>query len=384
MSISPLPQAAERLRAQGRLLDLTESNPTRCDFHYDEVRILAALADQRNLAYVADPRGLEAARAAVRAYYLARGVEVSLENIWLTASTSEAYSHLFRLLADPGARVHAPQPGYPLFDLLAGLNDLELAGYALRYDAAWELDWTDLENALTPQSRALLLLNPNNPTGSYLRAGEWPRLQAWAARHGLALIVDEVFFDYSLGDDPNRLRDATANPAALTFILSGLSKVAALPQMKLGWMLLAGPQDQAAAAARRLELILDTYLSVSAPVQNAAAALLETAPAIQAQIRLRLAANLRALDAALASLPHVSRFAIEGGWYAILRLPRLHRDDEWARRLLEHDAVYLHPGHFYNFQMEGCLVLSLLPPEADFQAGISRLLDRVAAEVAGA
>ncbi len=374
----PLGSLAERLRVRGELYDLTESNPTRCGFHYEDARIRTALADARNLLYAPDPRGQASARAAVQAYYQARRIDLDPGRIWLTASTSEAYSHLFRLLADAGERVHAPQPGYPLFELLAGQNDLELAAYKLHYDGgAWELDWESLESAWTPQSRLVLLLNPNNPTGAYLRAGEWPRLQAWAAERGLALVVDEVFFDYAFAPDPNRLCDCLQDATALTFVLSGLSKVAALPQMKLGWIVLAGPAGAAAAAIQRLEMILDIYLSVAAPVQNAATELLATAPAIQAQIRARTLANLRELDAGLSASPEVTRFAVEGGWYATLRLPRHHDDETWARRLLEQDSVYLHPGHFYGFSQEGCAVVSLLPREPDFREGIRRLLERV-------
>lgn len=378
---NPLTELAERLRGEGRLLDLTESNPTRCDFVYEKERLLAALADPSNLRYAPDARGLASARAAVREYYHGRGIELRLEQIWLTAGTSEAYSHLFRLLANPGERVHVPQPGYPLCELLAGLNDLELAEYALRYETTWELDWPALESSIGRDSRILLLLHPNNPTGSYLRADDWRRLQPWAAERGLALVVDEVFYDYALDADKTRLVDWSREPETLTFILNGLSKVAALPQIKLAWMVLLGPAELVEAAERRLELILDTYLNVSAPAQNAASELLATAPAMAAQVRRRLGANLAALDARLAAHPAVSRLRIEGGWYAILRLPRVHSDDKWAQLLLVKDALFLHPGHFYGFRQDGCVVLSLLPPETVFAEGIERLLNRIEGEI---
>lgn len=379
--------AAERRQA-GTLLDLTVSNPTRCGFDYPAA-LLEAFRDPRSLTYRPDPFGLPEARAAVAAYYRDRGIDATPDDLVLTASTSEAYSHLFRLLCDPGDQVHIPRPSYPLFDLLASVNDVRLDAYPLFYDHGWHLDLAALEASLDSRSRAILIVHPNNPTGSYLRPSDWEALQTLAARHELALIVDEVFFDYPLPEAldraldraPERITDPRS-ARALTVALNGLSKIAALPQMKLGWMLLSGPGHLVAEARSRLEIINDTYLSVDTPVQWAAAALLDHRHHIQPQIRLRTAANLAHLDAALAAKEAqglLQRLAVEGGWTAIVRLPRLHSDAEWAEALLERTGVLVHPGHFYDFAEEGHLVVSLIVLEDTFSAGIHHLTRFVAA-----
>lgn len=379
-----LTRLAAGRREAGTLLDLTVSNPTRCGFDYPAA-LLEALRDPRSLIYRPDPFGLPEAREAVAAYYGERGIGASPDDLVLTASTSEAYSHLFRLLCDPGDRVHTPRPSYPLFDLLASVNDVRLDSYPLFYDHGWHLDVAALEAGIDSRSRAILVVHPNNPTGSYLRPTDWEALQTLAARHDLALIVDEVFFDYPLTAAPERVIDPRSS-RALTFTLNGLSKIAALPQMKLGWMLLSGPAPLVDDARSRLEIINDTFLSVDTPVQWAAATLLDHRHHIQPQIRRRTTANLTCLDAALAAPAAqglLRRLEVEGGWTAIVRLPRLRTDADWAEALLEQTGVLVHPGHFYDFAEEGHMVVSLIAPEGLFSAGIRHLARFVAAEAAG-
>jgi alanine-synthesizing transaminase len=376
------------------LLDLTESNPTRCGFVYDSATILRALGKPGVLLYQPEPRGPAAGRQVVADYYAEHGAVIDLEQIFLTASTSEAYSYLFRLLADPGEAVLVPRPSYPLFDFLAGLNDLEIIGYPLVYDSSWRIDLDELgsilRNASSPLPRALVVVHPNNPTGSFIHQGELETLTDLCRRHHLALIADEVFADYVLepAGAPDRGKWArTASHAGLnhvlTFTLSGLSKVSALPQMKLAWIVVSGPPDQRVRALARLEIIADTYLSVSAPVAAGLPDLLETRRAIQPQILARLRQNLAALDSQLSPARQAVRLKTEGGWYAVLELPRtregkVRSDDDWALELAREDGVLVHPGHFYEFTSENHLVLSLLPAPDVFSEGIRRLAARLA------
>ncbi|BDU72637.1 pyridoxal phosphate-dependent aminotransferase [Mesoterricola silvestris] len=354
-------------RAQGRpFLDLTSSNPTRCGLPYPEAGILAALAAPSVLAYDPDPRGAARAREAVAAWH---GVDPG--DLVLTASTSEAYGWLFKLLCDPGDQVLVPSPSYPLFHWLAALEGVEARQVpALRTDR-WDLDFQALAGAATPRTRAVVVVNPNNPTGQFLSREEWPRLLAFCAERGLALLVDEVFADYALEPAPDHLPTALgeADPPCPLFVLSGLSKIAALPQIKLGWIVARGAP--ARACLEPLAFIADQYLSVSAPALAAAGPLLALAPGIQAGLRARLASNLAALDAELARRPSLSRARVEGGWSAILRVPALEPGEDLALRLLREAGVLIHPGHFFDLPGDGHLVCSLLP--ADFPEGIGRV-----------
>lgn len=382
-----LSRAIEERRQKGlEILDLTESNPTRCGFDYD-ARILEALADPRALAYEPDPRGLLTARHAVAGYYAERGARVEPEQIFLTTSTSEAYSFVFRLLADPGDAVLVPSPSYPLFDFLVRLNDLELAAYPLEYDHGWRMNVAALRGRLetAARARAVLLVHPNNPTGSFVRARELDALAEVCRERSLALVADEVFGDYALAPDaaghPSgpRLRTHAGERRALTFTLSGLSKISALPQMKLAWIVVSGPDNLLSAALARLEVIADTYLSVSAPLAHALPRLLETRRAVQPRLLARLRANLQYLDESLAQKSALSRLKMEGGWYAILKLPATRSDEDWAVEFVRSEGVLVHPGHFYDFQSEGFAVLSLLPRVEAFREGVARILGRVAA-----
>jgi aspartate/methionine/tyrosine aminotransferase len=367
-----------RRRAGQATIELTESNPTRCGFTYDERAIREAMADPRALLYEPQPRGLARAREAVAEYYAARGVAVSPERILLTSGSSEAYGYLLRLLADPGDAVLVPQPGYPLFEFLSRLNDVELADYRLAYHLGWETDFDSLEAAAGPNTRAVVVVNPNNPTGSLLRPAEREKTADFCARHGLALIADEVFLDFSLPPAGGLAGSMAGTAGALTFTLNGLSKTAALPQMKLGWIVASGPAGVVEEALARLEVIADTYLSVSTPAQWALPRLLETRGPIQEQILARVAGNLKRLDERLARQTLCGRLEVEAGWSVILRAPSVRTDEEWAIELLEKDGVLVHPGHFFNFAGEGYLVASLLVSEDVFEEGIARLLGRIA------
>ncbi|HUU13556.1 MAG TPA: pyridoxal phosphate-dependent aminotransferase [Terriglobia bacterium] len=374
-----LSQVLDERRRQGLpILDLTESNPTRCDFTYKAGEILTALADPRSLSYDPQPRGLLAAREAIAAYYAERGINVDVERIFLTTSTSEAYAYVFRLLANPGDNILVPSPGYPLFEILGGLNDLEAISYPLVYDHGWHMQVETLRDRVNARTRAIVVVHPNNPTGSFVKNQELKLLLECCRERSLALIADEVFADYAFESDEKRVTTHAQVADALTFTLSGLSKISALPQMKLAWVVVNGPGGELQQALSRLEFIADAYLSVSAPLAHALPELLETRRAIQPQILNRVRANLRHLDSQLAPGTPVSRLETEGGWYAILRLPTTRSDDDWAIEFLSKDGVLVHPGHFYDFASEGYVVLSLLPRPEEFAEGIRKILARVA------
>ena len=359
------------------VLDLTESNPTRCSFELNAQDILAPLSNHRALVYEADPRGPCVAREAVAQYYFERGVHLHPDQIFLTASTSEAYSFVFRLLANPGEKILAPQPSYPLFDFLGALNDVEVVPYPLFYDDGWQVDLDGLASRMDTRTRALLVVHPNNPTGSYVRKRERNRMIQICDRTGAAIIADEVFADYSFGADPERVVTHAQYSDALSFTLSGLSKICALPQMKLGWIVINGPPELRSQAQARLEVIADTYLSVSAPVALAAPTWLAARGRIQAQISERVQLNLRKLDELLAPGLPVSRLNVEGGWYAVLRVPATRSDEDWAAALLTYEGVSLHPGHFYDFPSDGFLVISLLPKQGVFADALARVISRI-------
>jgi alanine-synthesizing transaminase len=361
---NPLTRLVEDRRASGAsILDLTESNPTRAGFVYPREAILEAMADARALQYEPQPAGLLEARQAVSGYY--RG-SISPEQILLTASTSEAYAYLFKLLADPGDEVLAPRPSYPLFDFLAALESVRVAQYRLEYDHGWFIDLPHLRSQITPRTRALIVVNPNNPTGSFLKRDELRELVELCSAHNLALISDEVFADYTFRPDSERVPcvAAAAANAVLSFSLSGLSKVVGLPQMKLGWIAASGPGH--AQALQRLELIADTYLSVSTPVQLGARRLLDMRAAIQPQISARAQSNLAALAG--------RGLEVEGGWCATMRLARTRTEEEWVLHLLAEHDVLVQPGYFFDFESEAFVVLSLLTPEPVFRAGIERIM----------
>jgi alanine-synthesizing transaminase len=364
----------EQRRRGVKLLDLSASNPTRCGFTYNSGAIMRSLVHPASLDYDPDPRGLISARQAVADYYAHRSEHVDTANIVLTTSTSEAYSFIFRLLCDPGDEVLIPQPSYPLFEYLAGICDVTLRPYELVYDHGWQMDFHSLQQAATERTRAVMVVHPNNPTGSYVKPHEREQLNAFCSAHNIAIVADEVFLDYSL-DEVTRASFAS-NTGALTFTLSGLSKISGLPQMKLAWMIISGPDVPMREASARLELIADTYLSMNAPIQHAARELLDQRHVFQRDLMTRVRHNLAALDAQLAS-SDCRRLDVEGGWYATVRVPVTRSDEDLAIELLERDSVIVHPGHFFDFHQDGYLVLSLITPASDFAEGVARLLERI-------
>ncbi|MGP8254018.1 MAG: pyridoxal phosphate-dependent aminotransferase [Terracidiphilus sp.] len=361
----------ERVEAGLPVADLTASNPTRCGFAYP-AGLLTALADPRALDYDPQPLGMLPARQAVCGYYTAHGIAIDPGQIVLTTSTSEAYSYLFRLLCDPGDEIITLQPGYPLFDFLAGLDDVKLGAAPLVYDQGWQIEFEGLESAVTERTRAIVVVHPNNPTGHFTKPWEKERLAELCRRCGLALIVDEVFLDYGFGPEERQASFAAGLEGVPVFVVSGLSKIAGLPQMKAAWIVATGPELPEAMA--RLEVIADTFLSMNAPVQGALPKWIEASGAIQAQIRVRVKTNLAALDRALAAAPEMMRLKVEGGWYAVLRIPALEPDDATVSRLLER-GVWVHPGHFFGMGPSGWLVVSLLAPEAEFSSGVTALVN---------
>jgi alanine-synthesizing transaminase len=368
-----LSEALAHHRDAGKpLLDLTASNPAACGFTYDSGVILRALNNPAVLSYEPDPRGLESARRAIVSYYADHNSQISSGDVLLTTSTSEAYSFIFRTLCNPGDELLVPAPSYPLFAFLADIHDVKLIRYALVYDHGWQIDFSSLEQAITPRTRGVVVVHPNNPTGHFTKPGEAAKLSELCSARRMALIADEVFLDFSLAD--GKPPSFAANHSALTFTMSGLSKISGLPQMKAAWLITAGPDPQKSQALARLEVIADTYLSMNAPVQLAIPAFLDERHSFQMQLLARVRKNLAELDRHLAAQELCSRLHLEGGWYAILRVPATHSDEDLSIHLLEAKNLYVHPGHFYDFPSDSYLVVSLITPETDFAEGLARLL----------
>lgn len=362
-------------RSGAAILDLTESNPTHAGLDYPAEEIAQALASPASLLYEPSPAGLPQAREAVAADYAARGKTVEPDRILLTASTSEAYSYLFKLLADPGDEVLVPRPSYPLFEFLANLELVRTVHYPLAFHGQWEMDLDALASAVTEHTRAVVIVNPNNPTGSFLKRDELERLVEVCARNDLVIISDEVFSDYGFEPDAKRVETLVDLKSSPAFCLGGLSKAAGLPQMKLGWIALAGPPAWIHTARERLELIADTYLSVGAPVQHALARLLALSAEVREQIISRTRSNL-ALLRAVVNGTSLRALDVEGGWDAILEVPRTRSEEEWCVELLDQDNVLVQPGFFYDFESEAFLVVSLLTQPGVFREGLGRLVER--------
>jgi aspartate/methionine/tyrosine aminotransferase len=355
-----LSEALERRRAAGApVLDLTESNPTRAGLPYDAAAVLTPLSGSRSLVYEPSARGLEHTREAIAAAY-----GYNSGGLVLTASTSEAYSWLFKLLCDPDDEILVPRPSYPLFEYLASLESVRVVRYPLRYHEGWWIDLDALASALTPRSRAIVLVNPNNPTGSYLKHAEFEKLAALCERSGCALISDEVFTEYALTEDAQRVSTLARQDRVLAFSLGGLSKACGLPQMKLAWIAASGPAPIRNGALQRLELIADTFLPAAAPVQHSAGAWLANRALFQEALMRRLRGNLQGVPNPL---------QVEGGWYAVMRLPRTKSEESWALGLLDECGVLVQPGYFFDFESEAFAVVSLLTEPAVFREGIARL-----------
>ena len=364
---------AHRLRAMAGLpiADLTASNPTRCGFTYPAT-LLEALCDPRALDYDPQPKGIVTAREAVCRYYASHGASLDPEQIVLTTSTSEAYSFLFHLLCDPADEILIAQPSYPLFDFLAELCDVRLKATSLVYDHGWQIDAEAMRRAITPRTRAMVVVHPNNPTGHFTKPWEAEELARLCREFSLALIVDEVFLDYPMTASSSSF--ATGLEGVPVFVVSGMSKIAGLPQMKVAWIAVAGEGPPRQSALDRLDVIADTFLSMNAPVQCALSAWLGERSVIQDEIRGRVAVNLAELDRQIASAPAVQRLAVEGGWYATLRMPAIASDESTALALLER-GVWVHPGYFFGLPASGWLVVSLLGRPKEFSTGVTLLVD---------
>jgi alanine-synthesizing transaminase len=376
--------ALEQYRRSGReLLDLTASNPTTIGLTYRDAEIQQAFTRPEAMSYQPSPKGLESACAAIAGYYAEKGTRFDPDDLVLTTSTSEAYSFVFRLLCNPGDSISVPVPSYPLFDFLADLSDVKLIPYELVYDHGWQIDFESLRASIQrarqagSECRAVLVVHPNNPTGSYTKPHEIAELNRVCSAGKMAIIADEVFLDYPL--EQVAPLTFSSNTDVLTFTLSGLSKISALPQMKGAWIATTGPAQTKTEALSRLEVIADTYLSMSAPVQLALPAMLAERHNIQPQLLRRIHANLATLDGNLATQTLCRRLNVEGGWYAVLRVPVLGTDEDLAIALLRETGVLLQPGHFYNFPSEGCLIASLITPCDQFEEGIRRVLRYIAA-----
>jgi hypothetical protein len=375
-----LTESLERRRREGLpILDLTETNPTRVGLTYSASAILHPLAGSDSLAYDPQPRGGLVARQAVAQSYSERGVCVDPEDLLLTASTSEAYGWLFKVLADPGDEILIPQPSYPLFDYLTRLEDVVAVPYPLNLEEGWAIDVAAIERSLSSGTRAIVVVSPNNPTGTYVKRGELGLLDELCSDKGIALIGDEVFAEYPLGKDAGRAASILDARRTLVFSMGGLSKLVGLPQMKLGWVALGGPALLKQEARERLELVADTYLSVNTPVQACAPALLAAGRAIREEIRQRVGANLRHLTTALRGPSACRALPCEGGWSAVLQVPATRSEEEWVVSLLERDGVLVHPGFFFDFPKPVYLILSLLPEEKIFREGLERVLARAGA-----
>jgi alanine-synthesizing transaminase len=367
-------EAQREVAAAGReVLDLSISNPTRAGLPYDAETILNSLSNRDAMDYDPQPKGLASARKAVAAYYreLHREFEIDPETLILTTSTSEGYSYVFRLLCNPDDEVLVPKPSYPLFEFLADLQDVSLRPYPLLYDHGWQIDFPSLPRAVNPRTRAVVVVHPNNPTGSFVSANERTLLNSFCREHELALIVDEVFLDYSLDGAPRP--SFVLHQDVLTFTLSGVSKISGLPQMKLAWIAVGGPAPAVHAAMDRLEVIADTYLSMNAPIQLAAGTLLEQRKNMQRLLLDRVRMNLAELDHQLTQQRASQRLQVEGGWYAVLRVPVTRSDEDLAIDLLHQASVLVHPGHFYDFPNDGYLIVSLLTQPSEFREGARRI-----------
>lgn len=363
---------ADARRSGKRILDLTASNPTRVGL-VAPADVLQALADPEALVYDPSPQGLEAARDAVAVDYARRGINVPAERIVLTASSSEAYAFLFKLLADPGDNVLVPAPSYPLFDYLAGLESVETRSYPLAYDGSWHIDFPALAQAFTPRTRAILVVHPNNPTGSFVKAEEARRLARLGADRGAAIVSDEVFADYAFRPDHTRAESFAGPQQGLAFSIGGLSKACGLPQLKLGWIAATGPERLVREALDRLEVVADTYLSVGTPVQRAAPRILGRLPELQRPIAERVRRNRTELASRVAASP-ATLLEAEGGWYAVLHVPATVGEEERTLHLLEGRGVLVHPGFFFGFPREAYLIVSLIVEPAVFDEGTEALV----------
>ncbi len=354
------------------IIDLTESNPTKCEFSYPRKEILSAFTEPSVLAYQPEPRGLLSARKAIAEYYAVHRIVITPEQIILTSSTSEAYSFLFKLLCNVGDEVVVPQPSYPLFEYLSQLNDITLRYYRLAYDGEWHIDFASLQAQFSDRTRAIVLVHPNNPTGSYLKQNEFDQICSLASEYRSSLIADEVFGSYDISPEAHFTNIVTYQSFVPLFSLNGISKLLGLPQLKLSWIVVNGNLKQREEVLNRLDIIADTFLSVNTPVQVALPKLLRSSSDVRNQIHLRIQTNYQLLQRIFTD-SSTSVLRVEGGWSAILQLPQKYSDDNWAEEILTHQNILVQPGHFFDMEQKSCIVISLLPISRLFEDSIQQL-----------
>jgi aspartate/methionine/tyrosine aminotransferase len=366
----------ENLRSKGiSLINLSETNPTRCDFSfYKKIDFSAIFLNEIDLNYAPVAQGAHFTRSAIMEYYRAKQLHVSLENIFLTASSSESYSHLMRLFCDNSDEIVVPSPSYPLLEYICSLNDVVVKQYDLKYDGEWRVDFDSVKKNINHRTKAIVIINPNNPTGSFLNEEEWLNIQKIAEQHSCAIILDEVFTDYTWsGAVPFALH---ANPNVLLFRLNGISKMLALPQGKLGWISIEGKKEIVQKAANRLEIICDTFLSVNTAIQSAFPSLMKYRAVIQTEISHRIQSNYFQLQSEFQNTS-VAVLQTQGGWCAILRLPNLFTDEQWVKKIMQEENVIVHPGYFYDCTAGIFIVVSLVVQESVFHIGIQRIKNNV-------
>jgi alanine-synthesizing transaminase len=354
------------------ITDLTESNPTTCEFSFPNEEILSALSEPSILFYQPEPRGLLSARKAIAEYYAVHGIAIKPEQIILTSSTSEAYSFLFKLLCNVGDEIVVPQPSYPLIEYLCQLNDAALRHYRLAYDGEWHIDFASLQAQLSDRTRAIVLVHPNNPTGSYLKQNEFDRVCSLASEYHCSIVADEVFGPYNISSDLHCVNILTSQSFVPLFSLNGISKLLGLPQLKLSWIVVDGSLKQIDEALIRLDIVADTFLSVNTPVQIALPKLLSSCSDIRNQIRLRIQTNYQLLQNIFTD-SKTSVLRVEGGWYAVLQLPQNYNDENWTEEILTHQNILVQPGHYFDIEQKSCIVISLLPISDLFENAILRL-----------
>jgi len=377
LSTNSIMHSLNEARGSGsEVLDLTISNPTKCGFDYDEDKIIKTFCKNENLLYAPDSQGLLSCRNIVSKYYEEKGIKVSGKNLFLSSSTSEGYSNVFRLLTNPGDEVMFPAPSYPLFHFLVDLNDVNMCNYNLVYDGEWKFDFDSIRNSISSKTKAIVIVSPNNPTGSMLSEDDVCKLNEICVEQSIPIICDEVFSDFMLKDDVKH-RSMANNSDVLTFTLSGISKILGMPQMKLSWMNISGPQDLVDEAINRMDVIADTYLSVNTPIQNAFEGLIDLREDIQGQIIERIRNNLNFLKENANQGKNCEVLDASAGWYAVLKMPNAKAEEDWVIDLLKEDSVYVHPGYFYDFSDDGHIVLSLLAQESIFQQGVLRIMKKI-------
>lgn len=359
------------------IIDLSESNPTKVGFNYPEKFVLKDFCSGKNLIYNPHPKGLINAREAICKFYHKKNINIHPESIIITAGSSDAYNYIFRLIAEPGDEILVPSPSYPLLQFLSRLNDISIKNYRLLYDGEWHIDIDSIYRNITNKTKAILFIHPNNPTGSYVKNEEYEKVLELANRYGLIFISDEVFYEYEIEDKPNKFNSFSEKSDILTFTINGISKLLGLSQMKLGWVIVSGPNKLKQEAINRLEIISDTFLSVNTPVQNSLPIWLENYEELHNQIKHRVIINYFRIKDQILANSAIELLNVEGGWNGILRFPNIFTDEQWVELFLKKYRLFLQPGYFYDFERGAYLLVSLLLPENIIKKNIIAVLDEV-------